>query len=428
MARNPYAVKTVVMGSGERLPTLVDLAAGEPLGEPTLYVLTEIRATNRSSSTIDHVLRSIMVLQLYLDSTGIDIEGRFLEGRVLSLNEIDGVVRHCRKSVVRQLAGREMSASAHVIRPGNVNGAQFARVKRATIEVAGHTAANRIRAISRYLDWLVKYRMASLQLTSPARTALWNDWMWCKDALDARVPRHKGRNVVGLREGLSTDVVNRLLSVTAPDSPENPWQGTSARVRNYLVIRWLLELGLRRGELLNIKIPDINFHSEELLVARRADDPEDPRKDQPKVKTRDRKLPVSSSLCAVTHEYIMKIRGLYPHARRHPYLFVATGTGVPLSLSAVNRIFADLHEAFPAEFYAVTPHVLRHTWNDRFSESMDKVKVTESEEEKMRSFLMGWSPTSKTALHYTRRHIRRGAQQVSLQMQAELVREIPDGD
>ncbi|EJM8830235.1 site-specific integrase, partial [Pseudomonas aeruginosa] len=97
----------------------------------------------------------------------------------------------------------------------------------------------------------------------------------------------------------------------------------------------------------------------------------------------------------------------------------AMGTGAPLSLSAVNVIFAELRNAFNGEFDAVTPHVLRHTWNDRFSDVMDKLKVSEAEEERMRSFLMGWAPTSKTSASYTRRHIRLKAQQVSLAMQSK---------
>ncbi|HFX3164121.1 TPA: tyrosine-type recombinase/integrase, partial [Pseudomonas aeruginosa] len=170
---------------------------------------------------------------------------------------------------------------------------------------------------------------------------------------------------------------------------------------------------------LNVKISDINFQSEELTVVRRADDPEDPRKDQPLVKTRDRKIPLSPGLCKLTHEYITKTRRATEGARRHPFLFIAMGTGAPLSLSAVNVIFAELRNAFNGEFDAVTPHVLRHTWNDRFSDVMDKLKVSEAEEERMRSFLMGWAPTSKTSASYTRRHIRLKAQQVSLAMQSK---------
>ena len=428
MAQNPYVVKTIVMSSGERLPILTELATGEPLYEPSLYVLSEIRATNRASSTIDHVLRSIMVLHLYLDSARIDIERRFQEGWVFSLGELDELVRHCRWSVAEQLRVRGTFSFRQPVRIGSAEAVRLFQRQLEPTEVAGHTAANRVRAIRDYLDWLVRYRLARYSPSSAEGVRLWDDWKRCKAALDARVPRHKGRNTIGRREGLPPEVVSRLLSVTSPESSENPWKGDDTSIRNSLMIRWLLALGLRRGELLNVKITDINFQSEEVLVVRRADDPEDSRKNQPKVKTRDRKLPLSSHLCAMTHDYITKSRRLISGAKRHPFLFIAMGTGAPLSLSSVNKLFVELREAFPNEFVGVTPHVLRHTWNDRFSETMDKKKVPEPEEEQMRSYNMGWSPTSKTALSYTRRHVRLKAQQVSLQMQAEQMKGVTNSD
>ncbi len=418
MAENPYAVKTVLLSSGERLPTLVFAATGEPLYEPCIYVLSEIRATNKSSNTIDSVLRSIMVLQLFLNSNEIDIEQRFQEGRVFSLSELDELVRQCRLRVADQL----LVGTAGARRAGarDSEAVRLVQRRRAATEVDGHTAANRVRTIRDYLDWLVRYRLPHYQSTAVGGR-VWNDWQRCKAALEARIPRHKGRNTIGQREGLPPEVVEKLLAVTAVGSPDNPWKGNSTRVRNCLLVRWFLELGLRRGELLNVKIPDINFQSEELIVARRADDAEDPRKDQPLVKTRDRKLPLSPGLCSLTHDYITKTRRLIDGARRHSFLFVAMGTGAPMSLSSVNEVFAQLREAFPSDFASVSPHVLRHPWNDRFSEAMDEKKISEADEERMRSFLMGWSPTSKTAVSYTRRHVRLKAQQVSLEMQAKQV-------
>lgn len=428
MALNPYAVKTLVLSSGERLPVLIALATGTPLHEPSVYVLSEIRATNRASNTIDQVLRSIMVLQLFLDSSGIDIEHRILQGGVLRLSELDELVRHCRRPVAAQLKRNPVPLFRQSVRGGAAESVRLVQRQHAPAEVAAHTAANRIRAIRDYLEWLVRYHMARYRSGAAEGERLWNEWACCKDALDARLPRHKGRNTVGQREGLQLEVAERLLNVTSPTSPENPWKGKSTRARNALLVRWFYELGLRRGEVLNVKIPDINFQSEELTVIRRADDPEDPRKDQPLVKTRDRKIPLSPGLCKLTHEYITNTRRATEGARRHPFLFIAMGTGAPLSLSAVNAIFAELRNAFNGEFDTVAPHVLRHTWNDRFSDVMDNAKVSEVEEERMRSFLMGWAPTSKASVNYTRRHVRLKAQQVSLAMQTKQVEGVLSDD
>lgn len=220
MALNPYAVKTLVLTSGERLPVLIALATGAPLFEPSVYVLSEIRATNRASNTIDQVLRSIMVLQLFLDSSGIDLERRIRQGAVFRLSELDELVRHCRRPVVDQLKCNSIPTPRRSVRRSATESVRLVQRQAALAEVAGHTAANRVRVIRDYLDWFVRYHMARSH--SAAGERLWHEWTSCKEALNARLPRHKGRNTVGQREGLQPEVVEKLLNVTLPTSPENP--------------------------------------------------------------------------------------------------------------------------------------------------------------------------------------------------------------
>ena len=115
MTLNPYAIKMIVFSSGERLSVLIALISGAPLFEPSVYVLSEIRATNRASNrasnTIEQILRSIMVLHLFLDSNRIDIEQRIRKGGVLRLSELDELVRYCRRSVADQLKCDSISPS-----------------------------------------------------------------------------------------------------------------------------------------------------------------------------------------------------------------------------------------------------------------------------------------------------------------------------
>lgn len=428
MAQNPYSVKTIVLVGGERLPVLIENATGMPLFESMIYALSELRATNKASNTIDQILRSIMLLQLFLKSNNIDLSIRISQGQIFSLSEIDELVRNCRRPVANQVGTfAAPSPKAIQFHTGSAEILRLAQRKNtALLEVAGHTAANRVRVIRDYLDWLVKYYMTRYQANTAEYMGLRDAWSSCIGAFNARVPRHKGRNSIAQREGLTLAATAKLLEVILPDSSRNPWRGESTRIRNYLMLRWLYDFGLRRGELLNLKISDINFQAENVTIARRADDPEDPRRWQPKVKTRDRMLPLSPGLGKLTYEYIIKIRHSIGKAKHHPFLFVAIGTGAPLSLNALNKITADIKKALPGEFETLTPHVLRHTWNDRFSRTADNMNISESDEEHQRSFLMGWSPTSKTAGTYTRRHIREKAQQVSLKMQAQQVKDEND--
>jgi hypothetical protein len=77
---NPFAVRLVVFTSGERLPLLCRRSTGTPLFEPTVYAITELRAQNRASATIQQALRAVMVLYLVLERLKIDLDQRLGEG------------------------------------------------------------------------------------------------------------------------------------------------------------------------------------------------------------------------------------------------------------------------------------------------------------------------------------------------------------
>ena len=77
-------------------------------------------------------------------------------------------------------------------------------------------------------------------------------------------------------------------------------------------------LGIRRGEALGIKIGDhVQWDRSRILIARNADDPDDPRKRQPLAKTRDRFLPIRDKLIDMMHAYVTHIRFKVPGARKH---------------------------------------------------------------------------------------------------------------
>jgi integrase len=224
------------------------------------------------------------------------------------------------------------------------------------------------------------------------------------------------------REGIAPDVRIKLHEATRPDSADNPWKERHSRKRNALMVDWLYHLGVRRGELLSVRVSDVDFRRSIVAIMRRPDDAGDPRRNQPTVKTRARELPISPGLLEATRDYVINVRASLPKARRHEFLFVASDTGAPLSMSALAKVFAVLRAKVPQLPDDLTPHVLRHTWNDRFSEEMDQRKVEEATERKARSYLMGWSETSGTAATYTRRHVREKAKRVSLELQERLMK------
>jgi hypothetical protein len=54
-----YAIRNATFHSGERFPILVDARTGVPLFDATVFTLSQVRARNRASATIEAVLRAL---------------------------------------------------------------------------------------------------------------------------------------------------------------------------------------------------------------------------------------------------------------------------------------------------------------------------------------------------------------------------------
>lgn len=413
---DPIRLRTVLLGTGERLPILCSAVTGEPLYEPLLYSLTEMRAANNAFNTLRQALRAIKLLHLVLAELELDLSARLARGQSLTLAEVEAVARAASLAMSELTDEDEPVTTAKAVR---LESARARSRPQPLEEVGPGTKAIRLHYIRHYLNWRATCALLKADPHSSVFSALREASEVVSRAIGERIPKVGNRNVEGAREGLAPDEKARLMQAIVVDGVENPWKGAHNRVRNNLMVRWYLSCGVRRAELLNVRITDIDFQTCEVLIARRPDDIDDPRIEQPLVKTTDRMFPVDPTLAKDTHAYVLNQRRAIRGARRHPYLFVASGTGRPLSLSAVNLLFEQLRTVggLPAD---LTPHVMRHSWNDAFSDLADKQGFSAETEQKIRSRVMGWSETSKSAALYTRRHVRRKSKEALLAMQKKL--------
>jgi integrase len=138
------------------------------------------------------------------------------------------------------------------------------------------------------------------------------------------------------------------------------------RLRNWLMIETALELGLRRGELLKLRLDSLpRGRDDGLRILRRPDDPLDSREREPAVKTAERVVPASRQLLAIFHAYLTSTPPFGRVPGKTAYLFV-TPSGVPLSIKATDEIIRVIGQRS-----RVTPlswHRLRHTWAERMAE------------------------------------------------------------
>jgi len=416
---NRFQVRTVKFESGERFPLLIDRASGLPLFEPTIFLATQMRSAGLATATMTQAARAIMVGLQILEHQSVDFSARLREGRLLDLGEITELTEkmYLTQEQIDSLTSasssdRETSKVISIKRPSR----WLQSIPRSDLVNRG-TVGVRLIYFRDYLSWLTKRFILSQKINSSSAERLLLIHENFRDSISERIPRDRGRSTQGAREGLTADVVQRVFGVIDQASLENPWKNKHARARNELIFNLLHSLGIRRSEALILELSDFNFRLNEVLIARRPDDPMETRRDAPNTKTKDRLLPLSTELAAMVRNYITKFRSRIPAAKKHGKLLVATGSGSPLSKSAMNKIFVELRTRVPELPVELHPHILRHTWNENFSAVMTKNKVSHEDEMRMRNQQMGWSDNSKVAAVYLKRYIREEANKASLEMQ-----------
>lgn len=321
-------IRTIVTPHGERLPLLMRLD-GLPDYQSTAFVLVEMRARNLSCSAIDKALRAIAILYRFLQSRRVNLQVRIRSGRLFTLQELDALVHCCRAHANGQVPNEVVVL--HWERPfSRVNGRSACQSKFVSTAVTAY----RLSVIRDFVIW-------SVRTTNPPSVdaeALTRDF---KRLIDSRSPPVRA-NLCSQREGLSIQEAQLVLDVVMPGAPSNPWVDMHAQKRNHLIILWLLRLGLRRGELLGVRVSDIDFVRRRVTILRRADDINDPRTLQPNAKTLPRELQLDRELVELTEDYILNDRLAFAGARRHEFLFVASSTGLPLSLPSITKVFRVL--------------------------------------------------------------------------------------
>jgi integrase len=354
------------------------------------------------------------------------LEERFANAEFLDENEIESLADFARSSFKSAaLESTEVSSN-----PRRQKGSR-ARLLKINHHISSGTRYIRLTYMAEYLGWLALRLVLRDQRKVSAENRELARQMTTKLLLGR--PNKSSKSGLTAKRGLTKKAQERLLDIIRLDSPLNPFQ-PAARRRNQVVVQLFFHLGERAGELLALKTTDFDFESNEVVFARRHGDPTDPRKNQPVLKTLDRRLPFSNSLATAVFSYINEDRRAFRAAKKHLFLIVTHQKGpyqgMPLSVSGLAKIFNAIRDVDPVLLAELTPHILRHTSNDNLSEMWDTYEKppTPAEEEKMRSYSYGWRQGSGTAGVYTRRHTEKKAHEASLKLQKGWEKRKPDAE
>ncbi|ELQ9312294.1 site-specific integrase [Serratia marcescens] len=399
-----YGTTVFVMDSGERYCLVIDKATGLPVFHPNLFLTTQVRNTKSNSfSSISSAANSLVVLLRFLDRRTIDLEQRVIDRTFFEIHEVDDL---------RDFTQRKFLSSP--VDDSVLSMFSLEELEEAEGFVESSTQYNRLTIIAEYLKWFTSH------IISRPSTIESKQIDAIETQIKSRRPSRKGRNN-DIDRSIDDIQLDALFEVIRIGSEQNPFTAEVQR-RNRLIVLLLYHLGLRGGELLNIKVSDIDFSKHQVKVLRRADEKDDPRVNEPNVKTLERTLPVSETLSKELHDYVTIDRRIVPNAKRNNFLFVTHKSGPtvgqPISKSGYHKVMTVVKAVSP-KLYALTGHKLRHTWNRKFSELMDSMDNPPSEErqEQIRSYLMGWKPGSGSAAHYNKRFRQEQANKAALALQ-----------
>lgn len=385
---NSWAVRIAVLGSGERLPLLVRGALALPDPDLTEFALTRLRAKGLAANTMIAYLHSVAAGLEFLGRRGISVEQRIASGQYLSLQELRAFAAKCKRGA-RKLAVHPDEASGRYRRfVEYIIWRAMAQVGRASSELAFERARSAVRKFKARTEAVAPQPDRAIK--SPDTTL-----------------------------GLSATQRDLLLQIIEPRDPRNPWRDPALRARNYVILRLDYELGPRAGDVLSLKVRDLNLTSlpPSVTFHRRHDDPEDPRARQPVLKTKPRVLYITNELADALEDWIKTYRAdrtRFSASRRHPFLLV-NKDGEPLGQRGYQRIFEKLRTQFP-ELEGIKSHSLRHDWNDRWVEMQGNSSNAGDGTLREQCYAMGWSDRSSMPARYSRRAVADSANNRILKM------------
>lgn len=408
-----YVAQRIRFRNGER-HSVVQLPNGLPVHEVTLY-LGRYRTRGRAANTIHFVCGALALMYRELAAANVDLLERFEQGRFLTSQELERLATAIQYRIDDLDEDGVDSPASKVISINRVSMRRAKRVaERRPVDV--QTQASRLRYCADFLQFFSTYVAASL--SAAQQSALEAEADRRLIAFKEHIPRISRRAKLGARVGLSEEEQARVVATVHPDSPNNPWKRGFVRRRNWLMVVMLLATGMRRGEMLGLQIRDLSKHEPKLRIVRRADDVDDYRLAQPNAKTSDREIELHESIMRALHGYLAERRGIKA-ARSIPQVFVSD-EGKALSEKTIDKIFRELRQACPDLPVRLTSHVMRHTWNERFSEAADAMGLSEVTEQRARNTQQGWADDSNTGTIYTRRHAAKKGQEIALKLQEKL--------
>ncbi|EDJ4482479.1 site-specific integrase, partial [Salmonella enterica] len=292
-----YKIKRLKNKDGIRSCIIINESNGLPLVYSNLYMSVISRTNSYSFSTMEAIANALLLFErynAYMNVGVFDMVNPDIEKLVSNKGYLFGL----------------MNALSYRNDLENVTSILKEQ------HVSKRTLYFKIMTIENYVKWFFD-NIAINNIDSSRYEAISRAF----DFIKPRIENGKNYNIESESKSLTNEQVTTLTDMVSVKSKINPFS-EHVRFRNNLIIKILLETGIRGGELLNIKLVDFDYVHKSLCIVRRPDDQNEPRLRQPLVKTLERKIPLSIELTELIQNYISDFRGKQCHAGEHDYLLV----------------------------------------------------------------------------------------------------------
>lgn len=407
----PYRVRTFLLPSGERFALLIG-DDGVPELFSSLYITARYR--RRSVSSQQAVLNAINVLLGHVKRHGIELTERFKVGEFLGPGECESLLGSFEVKYGRATRRQAKLVALQRVKKGHLYAPKSAR---------NATQYSRLSYAGKYLRWL-----GNILGSGPLSVRRGDIEAMYANICEIRPPSSNGQEKD--EEDAFTEEDDSLLAeLLELGSARNPFR-PSVQLRNLLLIELMRLLGKRKGEVLNIRLRDIDTALGQIDIVRRPNDKNDPRLNQPRVKTRQHTVPVGPNLLRLIEMYL-SVRREVPGALKSPYLLVThkpgPTQGSPMTIAGVNKVFETIRQAEPRLSH-LHPHLLRTYFSNSTARMQRKSRRVQPDgsrgpevDRQVRNFLAGRSPESGVDSVYTKAALSESAREVSLMFQEEQV-------
>ena len=397
---------------------ITNLETGLPF---SLWVTAYLRNFEGAGSTVLNEANQLKFVLEYFESELIDIIDRVESGGFLTQDEQEAFFHACRYLKDSIVIKNPKIASIHRFTRKSldnmINATSYSKAK-----VSAHTTRVRLTAFRRFTQFLFRH------IHARPRNRVPNDLKYNFDCLisdikDERKKISDDNDVVKdvFEQAIATDNYFKLLDVIQPHHPENPWTKLT-RFRNQIILQLFIETGNRLGAICKLKLSDLRDDSNpRVLITRTPHDPTDTRKRAPAAKTYAHSSGISRELMSDINLYIVTDRAASPKSKLHDFLFVShkgKTAGEALSTRSVTTVVSNLSEVINEHIH---PHLLRHKWNEIFSEKAEALGYTPEKIEDMRKFACGWTENSTMGLIYNEFRHALTVQKISGHEQSKVV-------